>query len=307
MEKNFLRTVNHIQTSQPVSWDDDTIRYEVASGMALLNALNLRIFPGDSSLAIDEAIEEMCQIFMDFRDYGIRGKGCGMTVYDAPAMENAIPFVLAARPLASLTQSLIDINDISELQTLSACINSVFARAKLETDHDELGSGPTYYESGVFEDNIVGLILQGLTIYELSLLGGISEQAVRNALQESGAPKKTINRNWYGIVTVDAKEAFEWLKTRAGFKYEGAGEKDGQIAVPIDKRGYFFNTKCRQTAGYKVGEKGSEQYYETFEAALQALTKMKVPRFRRPNQNNRFGIVNGIRWEYKSPKELGLS
>ncbi len=306
-----LKSGNYIQTSQPVNWEDETIRGEVVSSMSLLAAVHRSIYRHFAGTDLREDIEEMVQFFYDCRDFGVMGKLMPMSLYDSPGMERAIPFLLAATPLASLDTQFLQGEERNPLTTLAACVNSVFARTKLSVDHDEPGSAPAYFEWGVFENNIVGLDLgqteyEGLTVYELSLLAGMSEQGVRNALQEKSAPEANrISRS--GLVTVPAPAALEWLRTRAGFRSEDVMDQDGSQLVPIDKRGYFFNAKCEQRAGYKVGPKKDEHYYKNFDRALQELRKMEVPRFRRPNDSGRFGIVNGIRWVYKTREELGLS
>jgi hypothetical protein len=47
---------------------------------------------------------------------------------------------------------------------------------------------------------------------------------------------------------------------------------------------------------FTVGEKGDEQRLDSFGEALQALGRMVVPRWRRPNPKGNWGIVSGNRW-----------
>jgi hypothetical protein len=70
------------------------------------------------------------------------------------------------------------------------------------------------------------------------------------------------------------------------------------IFVPISKDGSRFDPKtCRRDGGYRVGEKGDEQKFASFDDALAALAKMAKPRWRRPNAVGNWGLVTGTRWE----------
>lgn len=60
-------------------------------------------------------------------------------------------------------------------------------------------------------------------------------------------------------------------------------ERDGQKT--------FFLPSCRAKAGFKVGPKGSEELFTDYWAALERVSLMQPPRFRRPNSEKNFGIV----------------
>jgi hypothetical protein len=69
------------------------------------------------------------------------------------------------------------------------------------------------------------------------------------------------------------------------------------IWIPKSRDGSLFLPTCKQGKGYKVGRKGEERYYETYQEALTALRGMPTPYWRRPNKKSgRFGIVYGESW-----------
>ncbi|MCP5203429.1 MAG: hypothetical protein H6992_04650 [Pseudomonadales bacterium] len=79
------------------------------------------------------------------------------------------------------------------------------------------------------------------------------------------------------------------------------------MSVPVAKDGSFFNAACKREKGYAVGRKGEETYYENFTKALEALRAMPGPYWRRPSvKTGLHGIVRGVGWTAKTPKELGL-
>ena len=69
--------------------------------------------------------------------------------------------------------------------------------------------------------------------------------------------------------------------------------------------GTCFHPGLIRSGEFTVGEKGDERRYDSFTEALQALRRMSVPRWRRPNEQGNWGIVSGIRWA--SAAELGLA
>jgi hypothetical protein len=70
------------------------------------------------------------------------------------------------------------------------------------------------------------------------------------------------------------------------------------MKVPISKDGSRFDPiECCRDGGFWVGEKGNEQKIVAFADALGALRSMDVPRWRRPNKKNDWGLVTGVRWE----------
>lgn len=76
-----------------------------------------------------------------------------------------------------------------------------------------------------------------------------------------------------------------------------AGRAESEAKLPIAKDGSFFcREACWRASGYTVGEKGAEQHFQDFEAALDYLRDMPVAKWRRPNQNGNWGIVSAVDW-----------
>ncbi|MDX0442488.1 hypothetical protein GOD94_27690 [Sinorhizobium medicae] len=74
--------------------------------------------------------------------------------------------------------------------------------------------------------------------------------------------------------------------------------------MPQASDGTVFHPGLRRRSGYMVGEKGSEQTIEDFDAALDTLTRMDEPRWRRPNAQGNWGIVKGVEWVTFSRRDL---
>ena len=71
----------------------------------------------------------------------------------------------------------------------------------------------------------------------------------------------------------------------------------GMIRVPVAADGSTFGPDLVRKGHYTVGAKGAEKKYDHFEAALDALTNMEQPRWRRPNSAGNWGIVSGSAWK----------
>ncbi|AWI86779.1 hypothetical protein CEW88_23320 (plasmid) [Alloyangia pacifica] len=68
------------------------------------------------------------------------------------------------------------------------------------------------------------------------------------------------------------------------------------IRVPVAADGTAFGPDLARNGYYTVGAKGAEEKHASFDAALDALTKMDKPRWRRPNAAGNWGIVSGCSW-----------
>ena len=77
-----------------------------------------------------------------------------------------------------------------------------------------------------------------------------------------------------------------------------------QILVPFAFDGSCFNPslRCPKTGTYTVGEEGKEISFDTFDSALEHITMMYTPRWRRPNTAGDWEIVSARIWELL-PKE----
>ncbi|MDB5963470.1 MAG: hypothetical protein JWP59_4764 [Massilia sp.] len=142
----------------------------------------------------------------------------------------------------------------------------------------------------------------------LQLLSGVSAAAVRNAVGLGELHPDDDGK-------FEADEAKEWLKRRRefcpsrwtnpndgqdAFDVNRATEADdnGSILVPQDADGTPFTPEhvvraARNTPGLSItiGAKGAEESHSDFYAALTALAKMDVARWRRRNGAGNWGIV----------------
>lgn len=70
----------------------------------------------------------------------------------------------------------------------------------------------------------------------------------------------------------------------------------GMVRVPVAADGTTFGPDLARNGYYTVGAKGAEEKHASLEAALDALTRMDKPRWRRPNAVGNWGIVSGCSW-----------
>ena len=83
-----------------------------------------------------------------------------------------------------------------------------------------------------------------------------------------------------------------------------------KIKLPVDKDGDFLRPEYKQRKGYHIGmnkkhviniglsEELLERYYEDYFIALENLTTMSEPRWRRPNLNGNWGVVKCFYWKW---------
>jgi hypothetical protein len=164
-----------------------------------------------------------------------------------------------------------------------------------------------------------------LTPQELADLSGVSLKRVQNASYEAGEGAPVYDRK--GTVTQESAE--KWLSKKGflfsiwrdiaalsplaedwgrdvaappqaiindGLEDEVEAEQDF-LFVPVDKDGRRFLPDLIRNGGYTIGSKGSEQTIANYFEALEALTRQTTPRWRRPNDNEHWGIVAGRGWD----------
>lgn len=146
-----------------------------------------------------------------------------------------------------------------------------------------------------------------LDLHSMAVLGAVSEGRVRNLL--SGTSGKLERGAGGGVV---AMSALAWLQKREDFMdsiwsvEESSDEEDEEgpeldpkrlSFVPVARDGSTFNPSLARSGVYKIGAKGHEQDFSSFENALAALNTMPVPRWRRPNDKGHWGIVSGVAWQ----------
>jgi hypothetical protein len=285
---------------------DAVLLEETSHGIAAISLANKTFGTGQPLLSgIEEAASfyqspernNMYKVFIDLRDYAFDDMLRGPSDDD---IYHAFAFVFAASPVTEFFNATPPL----------ACeflLNAAHARDKLHEfigDREPVISSPGRvidYDQSILPSGLA----VGLTIYELALLAQMKEQSVRNALQRDPSVPRELGSD-SGQIEVPLGPAFEWLKTREGFKWYRPISSPDEISVPVARDGSFFSTKCKQGKGYAVGKKGEEQYYETLSAALAALKAMDEPYWRRPSPTSGVpGIVKGVGWVGKTLKDLG--
>lgn len=76
-----------------------------------------------------------------------------------------------------------------------------------------------------------------------------------------------------------------------------ADQNEDLVFVPVAKDRTWFSPDCRSGGRYTIGAKGEEVKFTDYFAALEALLKMPTPYWRRPNSNDKPGIVAGVRFD----------
>lgn len=292
-------------------WSDKAIEREVTAGIrGLQRALGCfksnQALWGDgfrASLEVPLLKHEtaMVHIFKAYRNWGYLDRADesdAAIVMDEDTMWHAQAFVVSACMLTEFFS-------VNYPETCLSAINTLYARCKIIRHlkgEDEL---PRYVREGLFSSVVDGETLFGLTVHQVALLAGVTEQAVRNAMTRS---------DWFKMETepygkaIPIETALRWLQAKPAFEVASEPTRKSDVLVPVAGDESFFNMKCKQRAGFKVGPKGKEMYHETFDAALAAMehtrSKGDPVYFRRPNVNQRFGIVRAVRWQHMSRDEV---
>lgn len=74
------------------------------------------------------------------------------------------------------------------------------------------------------------------------------------------------------------------------------GSTDQKIPYARDGSS-FCKDRCNRNGYFTVGEKGSEQRFSAYSAALEYLKRMPTAKWRRPNTKGNWGIVSTIEWK----------
>lgn len=135
----------------------------------------------------------------------------------------------------------------------------------------------------------------------LALLGGVKLSRIRN-MMSGDSPE--LPKDVMGLISNEA--ARSWLERRDSFlpTLIASGEAGSEtrndeldpIFVPVARDGSMFTPDLKRNGGYQLGEKGAEEKYETYEEALERLQAMPIAKWRRPNENDNWGIVSAIEW-----------
>jgi hypothetical protein len=164
---------------------------------------------------------------------------------------------------------------------------------------------------------------QPISLHALALLSGVTAKRIQNAIYAKTDEAPLVGKN--GLIAPEACEP--WLNARdfqrSIWKQVNAlaplsadwgrdvlfEESDPQrlvedyIFVPVANDGSYFAPSLRRDGrghdgGFTIGAKGAEEVVEDFDEALDRLTKMETPRWRRPNpESGIWGIVSGQTWK----------
>ena len=144
-------------------------------------------------------------------------------------------------------------------------------------------------------------------IASLSILGSVSEGRIRNILSETDGP---LERGVLG--GVKGLSAAAWLQKKKTFLasiWQDDKERNTEVVddmpisadavyfVPVARDGSMFTPDLSRDGSYQIGARGAEEKISDYEEALSRLNSMAVPRWRRPNENNLWGIVSGVTWQ----------
>lgn len=169
-----------------------------------------------------------------------------------------------------------------------------------------------------------------LTVHELAALTRVSTKRLQNAIyarsDEAPVPHKNgnispasaerwlISREYLPSLWQDFINARCWEVSVAEperLTDSPTPAASEYLFVPEAADGSLFGPKSclrpgapSQEPHYAIGEKSSEQKIREYEEALAALSAMPIPRWRRPNEHGRFGIVTGRSWRRLSRSEL---
>jgi hypothetical protein len=188
-------------------------------------------------------------------------------------------------------------------------VKALITRARTMLEHGAMLFGDTYPEIWKGVAARAAIDFGGtVTLEGLQLLSGISLGAVRNAVSLGELQPDDAGN-------VPAEQAKTWLLRRRDFcpsRWENPNDGqepldtskiaepdgNGMILVPQDGDGTPFTpehvvrpAKSAPGLSITIGAKGSEEQHGDFYAALTALAKMDVARWRRRNAAGNWGIV----------------
>jgi hypothetical protein len=284
---------------------DSTVELEVRRVLISLDAVRSLSQGGEfiEDLELEERAQELeedrveflLSIMIKLRDYAFEGKQ-NVEGLDEDSMYSAIMCVVTG-------YEACDALMLGLPNSLCAILNAVVARGKI----NEVLGYPLSSFSNIYPGKFEAGRIDGLTIYELSLLSGVKEQVVRNTVPTTEGIKFV--KNLHNPVYLTKADSLTWLKARRMFRSTYTEILDDDVlTVPMASDGTVFDMSCRAKKGFQVGPAGSEIYLDNYLDALQALKEMKQPRWRRPSQSSgKFGRVTGSCWVSKTKYDLGVN
>ena len=212
-------------------------------------------------------------------------------------MSQACSFAVMAEELSDSFESEL----APGASSLKSVIIQAYARHKIDRFQGLVDSFVMDAVSSVFDEED----LDGMSILQLALLSRMKQQSVKNKLSTQSDYR--LNRNHKGKHYMEIGKAVDWLKQQIGFTQpsETVSDDSNTISVPVSRDGSVFGVGNKGPKGFRVGPKGSEVVYPSFDEALNALKKMPTPYWRRPSKTSGVpGVVTGIRWERRPLAEI---
>jgi len=107
------------------------------------------------------------------------------------------------------------------------------------------------------------------------------------------AAREALQKTFIGVGPSRSKAVSDSTPARAQC---GPVQKINQIPYARDGSSFCINF-CNRNGYFTVGEKGSEQRFSNYSAALEYLKRMPTAKWRRPNPKGNWGIVSAIGWQ----------
>jgi hypothetical protein len=141
----------------------------------------------------------------------------------------------------------------------------------------------------------------GLSAEGLALLGNVKLSRIRNMMSGTSPelPKDTAGllANEAARAWLDRRDCFLPTIATAAMPADLAELGDIMpIFLPVARDGSMFTPDVNRGGRYQIGEKGSEESLDNYDAALRRLQAMPIAKWRRPNENDNWGIVSAIEW-----------
>jgi len=140
----------------------------------------------------------------------------------------------------------------------------------------------------------------GLRIKQLRVASGISQEefadhakvarSYMSRIERGGAnPSLDAIERLAEALGVDVQALFEIVEPTASCE---------AVEVPFASDGTCFHPGLAspRDGTFRVGEKGAELRFDSFEEALEHLKKMPVAKWRRPNDAGNPGLVSAVQW-----------
>lgn len=158
-----------------------------------------------------------------------------------------------------------------------------------------------------------------VTPLELAALARIDIKTLRNSLTPSGRQKSGLRVDPEGNVLRDSAKT--WLLARNDFLptiYETVAKQSASPAgvigtqkdlafIPVSEDGSAFTPNVCREGKYYIETPDGETAFGSYVKALNVLSIMAVPTWRRPGAKGRWGLVRGNAWRRVTKAELEIA